>query len=84
MPHLCIHSSYFCLFSYTGVPVVFVLGFFICIVESIFKAAFQKLAFGTSEHVHNEGCLGYDGLCGMFIHPATGHFKGGTFIDTVK
>uniref|UniRef100_A0A1I8EP20 alpha-1,2-Mannosidase n=1 Tax=Wuchereria bancrofti TaxID=6293 RepID=A0A1I8EP20_WUCBA len=36
---------------------------------------YEMLAFRTSEHIHNEGCREYDGLCGMFISPVTGRFK---------
>lgn len=37
------------------------------------------LAFRTSVHVHSQGCPEYDGLCGMFISPETGQFKGNKF-----
>ncbi|EFO27280.2 hypothetical protein LOAG_01198 [Loa loa] len=39
------------------------------------NSTYEMLAFRTSEHVHNEGCQEYDGLCGMFISPVTGRFK---------
>ncbi|KAM3728980.1 Endoplasmic reticulum mannosyl-oligosaccharide 1,2-alpha-mannosidase [Dirofilaria immitis] len=44
------------------------------------KSTYEMLAFRTSEHVHNEGCQEYDGLCGMFISPVTGRFKEHTTI----
>ncbi|MCP9257010.1 alpha-1,2-Mannosidase [Dirofilaria immitis] len=35
----------------------------------------DMLAFRTSEHVHNEGCQEYDGLCGMFISPVENDYN---------
>uniref|UniRef100_A0A8R1XT63 alpha-1,2-Mannosidase n=1 Tax=Onchocerca volvulus TaxID=6282 RepID=A0A8R1XT63_ONCVO len=36
---------------------------------------YEMLAFRTSEQIHNEGCVEYGGLCGMFINPMTGRFN---------
>ncbi|TKR73419.1 hypothetical protein L596_020728 [Steinernema carpocapsae] len=40
---------------------------------------FEKLAFKISEIIHEDGC-GEHGLCGMFINPTTGKFRGSSTI----
>uniref|UniRef100_A0A914RLQ1 alpha-1,2-Mannosidase n=1 Tax=Parascaris equorum TaxID=6256 RepID=A0A914RLQ1_PAREQ len=40
------------------------------------NSTYEDLTFATSKHIHNIGCKHYDGLCGMFVNPKTGQFRG--------
>ncbi|CAD5234666.1 unnamed protein product [Bursaphelenchus xylophilus] len=42
--------------------------------------SFETKSFQVSEHIHKIGCKNHDGLCGMFLNPATGTFRDGTTI----
>ncbi|KAE9550438.1 hypothetical protein FO519_006353 [Halicephalobus sp. NKZ332] len=41
---------------------------------------YEKASFKVSEHIHNLGCKGHQGLCEMFLSPTTGKFRPGTTI----